>query len=461
MKNNQDNPSLALYAIVFTSFVNPLLAAAVNVALPDIAAQFSMNAVTMSWVAMSFMLSSAIFLVPFGKLSDLTGRKRIFIWGNIIILITTLLCGLSFNSAILIIFRAIQGVGGAMVFATGMAIVTHLFPPEKRGRALGINVAAVYLGLSLAPVIGGFLTQAMGWRSIFFVLLPFELVALVLASLFLHNDRKNASLTNFDIRGTILYMLAISALITGFSRLPNSLAVVLTLSGILLLSLFIYVELKQKHPVMDISLFKGNRLFAFSNLSAFINYATTFAVSFILSLYLQYIKGLSPRDTGLLLISQPVLMTIVSTFSGRLSDKYDPRILSSLGMAITVIGLTLLSFISESTSSLYISISLVILGSGFGLFSSPNTNSVMGSVRKQHLGIASATLGTMRITGQMMSLGLATLMIHLYIGDAHITPEVHQPFIHSIRLLFLIFVGLSILGIFASLARGKKDSPSL
>ncbi|HNX78735.1 MAG TPA: MFS transporter, partial [Prolixibacteraceae bacterium] len=210
---------------------------------------------------------------------------------------------------------------------------------------------------------------------------------------------------------------------------------------------------------MDISLFKGNRLFAFSNLSAFINYATTFAVSFILSLYLQYVKGMSPRDTGLLLISQPVLMTIVSTFSGRLSDKFDPRILSSVGMAITVTGLVLLTFISATTSNLYISISLVILGSGFGLFSSPNTNSVMGSVSKQYLGIASATLGTMRITGQMMSLGLATLMIHLFIGDAHITPAVHQPFIHSIRLLFLIFTGLSILGIFASLARGKKEVP--
>jgi len=459
MIKNKDNNSVVLYAVVFTSFVNPLLSAAINVALPDIATEFSMNAVTMSWVAMAFLLSSGIFLVPFGKLSDLSGRKRIFIWGNCIILITTLLCGLSFNSTSLIIFRAIQGVGGAMVFATGMAIVTHLFPPEKRGRALGINVAAVYLGLSLAPVIGGFLTQALGWRSIFFVLLPFELVALVLASLFLHNDHKTASLRNFDIRGTILYMLAISSLITGFSRLPEGNAIILTVSGILLLVLFVYIELKQKHPVMDISLFKGNRLFAFSNLSAFINYATTFAVSFILSLYLQYVKGMSPRDTGLLLISQPVLMTIVSTFSGRLSDKFDPRILSSVGMAITVTGLVLLTFISATTSNLYISISLVILGSGFGLFSSPNTNSVMGSVSKQYLGIASATLGTMRITGQMMSLGLATLMIHLFIGDAHITPAVHQPFIHSIRLLFLIFTGLSILGIFASMARGKKEVP--
>jgi Na+/melibiose symporter-like transporter len=291
------------------------------------------------------------------------------------------------------------------------------------------------------------------------VLLPFELVVLFLSALFLHRDHKKANLRNFDIKGTVLYMLAISALITGFSRLPDWYAVALTIFGLLLLGLFVTIELKLQHPVMNISLFKQNKVFAYSNLSAFINYATTFAVSFILSLYLQYVKGMSPRDTGILLISQPVLMTIVSTFSGRLSDKYDPRILSSLGMAITVTGLILLAFISESTSSLYISISLVILGSGFGLFSSPNTNSVMGSVSKQYLGIASATLGTMRLTGQMMSLGLATLMIHLFIGDARITPDVHLPFIHSIRLLFVIFVLLSILGIFASMARGEKRIP--
>jgi len=458
MRGNEDKANVVLFAIVFTSFVNPLLSAAINVALPDIADQFSMNAVTMSWVAMAFLLSSAIFLVPFGKLSDLYGRKKIFIWGNGIIFLTTLLCGLSFNGAMLITLRAVQGIGAAMLYATGMAIISHLFPPNKRGRALGINVAAVYLGLSLAPVVGGFLTQLWGWRSIFFVLLPFEGVVLLLATLFLHADHKRANLRNFDLSGTILYMLAISSLITGFSRLPESFSIVLTASGALLLALFIYVELRLKNPVMDISLFKSNRLFAFSNLSAFINYATTFAVSFILSLYLQYVKGMSPRDTGLLLISQPVLMTIVSTFSGRLSDKYDPRILSSLGMAITVSGLILLSFISESTSNLFITLSLVILGCGFGLFSSPNTNSVMGSVSKHHLGIASATLGTMRLTGMMMSLGLATLMIHLFIGDAHITPATHASFLRSVKLLFILFALLCFAGIFASLARGKKAS---
>ncbi|MDP4281475.1 MAG: MFS transporter [Bacteroidota bacterium] len=457
MRITKSHKSIVLYSVVFTSFVNPFLSASINIALPGIGRQFLMNAVTLSWVAMAFLLSSAVFLVPFGKLSDLYGRKRIFIWGNGIIFITTILCSLSNRGIILIIMRAIQGVGAAMLYATGMAIVTHLFPSRERGKALGINVAAVYLGLSLAPVIGGFLTQTWGWRSIFWVLLPFELTVMILANVFLPKDHEKASLNTFDFKGTFLYMVAVSALMIGFSKIPDLHAIILTIAGTGLLIFFIVIEMRERYPVMEIRLFKGNRIFAFSNLSAFINYATTFAVSFILSLYLQYVKGMSPRDTGILLISQPVLMMLVSTFSGRWSDKYDPRILSSLGMAISVVGLIMLSFITESTSNLFISISLVVLGSGLGLFSSPNTNAIMGSVGKQYLGIASATLGTMRLTGQMMSLGLATLMIHLFIGDAHITPSTHASFVNCVRLLFIIFGVFSFFGIFASLARGKKE----
>lgn len=166
---------------------------------------------------------------------------------------------------------------------------------------------------------------------------------------------------------------------------------------------------------------------------------------------------MTPRDTGLLLISQPVVMMIMATIAGRLSDKHDPGILSSIGMSIIVAGLLMLSFISEDTSRTFLIISLVILGAGFGLFSSPNTNSVMGSVSKQNLGIASATIGTMRLTGQMMSLGLATLMIHLFIGESHITPPQHPAFVTCVRLLFVIFAILCFIGVFASLARGKKN----
>ena len=454
----KENRIVMLYVVGFTSFVISFLSAAINIALPHIAEEFSINAVMLSWIPMSFLLASAVLLIPFGKISDLLGRKRIFLAGNVIVFITSLLCGLSASGTVLILMRAFQGIGGAMIYATGMAIITNIFPPEERGKALGINTASVYLGLSIAPVIGGFLTQIWGWRSIFFALLPIELSVIILSVLFLTPDHKKAVWGTFDFKGALVYMTAISTLILGFSQLPDIHAIVLTVVSIFLMGLFICLELHTDSPVMEIGLFKNNRVFAFSNLSAFINYATTFAVSFVLSLYLQYIKGLSPRDTGLLLISQPVLMTLVSSFAGRLSDKHDPRILSSTGMAVIVAGLIMLTFLSESTSTLYISASLIVLGIGFGLFSSPNTNAVMGSVSKQYLGIASATLGSMRLTGQMMSLGLATLMIHLFIGEAQITPASHTSFVLCVKWLFIIFGALSILGVFASLARGKKVS---
>ncbi|GAT61991.1 MFS transporter [Paludibacter jiangxiensis] len=458
MATIRENKTIVLYAVVFTSFVIPFLSAAINVALPDIARQFSLNAVTLSWIAMSFLLSSSVFLVPFGKLADLLGRKRIFICGNIIVGITSLLCGLSISEGMLIGVRIIQGIGGAMMYATGMAIITHIFPPNERGKVLGINVAAVYLGLSVAPVAGGFLTQLWGWRSIFFVLVPFEIAITIASAVFIKPDGTKNRLEAFDFKGSAIYMLAISALMYGFSRLPDTNAIILSITGVALLLWFIRVELHCGMPVMEIGLFRDNRIFAFSNLSAFINYAATFAVAFILSLYLQYIKGMTPQDTGLLLISQPVVMMIMATIAGRLSDKYDPRILSSIGMSIIVAGLLMLSFISEDTSRTFLIISLVVLGAGFGLFSSPNTNSVMGSVSKQYLGIASATIGTMRLTGQMMSLGLATLMIHLFIGESHITPAQHPAFVTCVRLLFAIFAILCFIGVFASLARGKKNS---
>jgi EmrB/QacA subfamily drug resistance transporter len=457
-KDASVNKNLLLIAVVLTSFINPFISAAIDVALPNIAHDFSINAVTLSWVAMSFLLSSSVFLVPFGKLADIVGRKRIFQYGVGIITITAFLSGFALSATMLIVLRIIQGIGGAMMFGTGMALITSAFPPHERGRAIGINVSAVYIGLSIAPVLGGFLTQYLGWRSIFFVPVPVGIIVIIICTFFIKKEWAEAKNEKLDWKGSILYMLSVSSLMYGFSNLPDIHAIFLTLFGLLLTYVFIKVELKMTNPVMEVRLFKNNRIFAFSNLAAFINYAATFAIAFLLSLYLQYVKGLSPRQTGLVLLYQPVMMALVASFSGKLSDKHDPRILSSLGMAIIVIGLLLLSFISQDTSKIYIISSLLLLGVGFGMFSSPNTNSIMSSVEKRHLGVASATVGTMRLTGQMMSLGLATLIIHVFIGSEKISFANISVFLVCVKILFSIFSALCFLGVFASLARGKKHA---
>jgi len=241
----------------------------------------------------------------------------------------------------------------------------------------------------------------------------------------------------------------------GFSLIPAMSGLWLVLGGIFVLLLFVGWETKAENPVLDINLFRNNTVFAFSNLAALINYSATFAVAFFLSLYLQYIKVLSPQNAGLILVSQPVVMAIFSPFAGRLSDRFEPRIIASAGMALSVVSLSLFAFLNEKTALEFVVASLILLGFGLALFSSPNTNAVMSSVEKRFFGVASATLGTMRLTGQMLSMGIAMLIFAIYIGKVQITPQYYSLFLTSVKIAFIIFAVLCFIGIFASLARGK------
>jgi MFS family permease len=449
------NRKLILAAVILTSFINPFLGAAINIALPAISEEFSMGAIGISWISMAFLLTSAVFLVPLGKLADIQGRKKVFFIGNILIAASSILCALSPTGDMLILFRAVQGIGSAMVFGTGIAIITSVYPPGERGKAIGFAVTSVYIGLSLAPFLGGILTQYLGWRSVFYVTVPFELVVIWITWRYIKEEWADARGETFDLAGSIIYLFSMSAFMFGFSRLPQVSAIVITSAGFLGLIAFAFLEMKVKFPVFNIRLFASNRLFAFSNLAALINYATTFAITFLLSLYLQYIKGLSPRDAGMILITQPVLMAIVASISGRLSDRYDPRILASAGMGVIVGGLIMLTLLSEDASLSVLITILAIVGFGFGLFSSPNTNAIMGSVDRKYLGIASATVGTMRLTGQMMSMGIATLILQIFVGNQAISKANQAGFMSSMKTTFAVFVVLCTIGIFASLARGK------
>jgi MFS family permease len=356
----------------------------------------------------------------------------------------------------LILLRALQGIGSAMVFGTGIAIITSVYPPKERGKAIGVTVTSVYIGLSLAPFLGGILTQYLGWRSIFYVTVPFELLVIWITWRYIKEEWADAKGEKFDLSGSIIYLLSMSAFMFGFSRLPEISAIVLVVVGLIGLFGFGVLEMKVKSPIFNLKLFASNRLFAFSNLAALINYATTFAITFLLSLYLQYILGLSPRDAGIILITQPVMMAIVASISGRLSDRYDPRILASAGMGIITGGLIMLTFLTEHSSITYLSAILAIVGFGFGMFSSPNTNAIMSSVERKYLGVASATVGTMRLTGQMMSMGIATLILQVFIGNNPISAQYAPEFMSSMRTTFLVFVILCIVGLFSSLARGRS-----
>jgi MFS family permease len=368
---------------------------------------------------------------------------------------SSLLVALSPSAAWLIGSRVLQGIGSAILAGTAMAILTSVFPPHERGKALGLQVAAVYTGLSLGPSLGGFLTQQFGWRSIFVFALPLGLITIAAVLWKLKGEWAEARGEKFDLAGSVIYGVSLVSLMFGLPRLPQPLGIWLVAAGIIGISAFAWWESRVSSPVLNTGLFSRNAVFALSNLAALINYSATSAVTFLLSLYLQYIKGLTPQNAGLILTVQPVVMALLSPLAGRLSDKIEPRILASAGMAITTTGLVLLVFLGDQTGTAFIMATLAILGLGFALFSSPNSNAVMSSVDRRSYGVASGTLGTMRLTGQMFSLGIAMLLFALYMGQVEITQDLYPLFLSSIRTGFIIFAVLCFGGVFASLARGR------
>ncbi len=443
-----------------SSFLLPYMASSVNIALPTIGREFLMDAVSLSWVATAYLLAAAVFLVPFGRLADIHGRKKIFASGVMIYTAASLVSGISAHATILISARALQGLGEAMMFGTGMALLTSAFPPGERGRALGINVAAVYAGLSLGPFFGGVLTEHFGWRSVFLTNVPLGLLTILVVSRKLADDDDapphGTAREKFDIIGAAIYALSLVSGMYGFSLLPAPEGLWLILAGLVGIVAFVKWEGAVRYPCLDTALFRTNVVFAFSNLAAMINYASTFAVTFLLSLYLQYTKGMNPEAAGLILLSQPVIMAIFSPFAGKLSDRMEPRVVASAGMALTSASLFMFTLLDAGTQLRFVVACLVLLGLGLALFSSPNTNAVMSCVDMTCYGVASATLGTMRLIGQMLSMGIAMLMFATYVGGENISPGQSYPmFLSSMRGAFVIFSVFCFLGMFASLARGK------
>jgi EmrB/QacA subfamily drug resistance transporter len=445
-----------LLVTTFAAFLTPFLGSSINLALPSIGKDLNANAIQLGWVISSFILSSAIFLLPFGKYADIVGRKRIFSLGILLFTFSTLLIVFSHSIKSLIVLRVFQGLASAMIFGTSLAIITSVFEPGERGRAMGINITATYLGLSCGPIIGGVLTQYLGWRSIFAFLVPLGIAALILIKRKVKTEWADASSDSFDWSGAIVYGSALFSLMFGFSRLPSAAGWIFIIAGFSLAVVFLFAEKNTRNPVFDISLVLHNRVFAFSGIAALINYSATSATGFFISLYLQYLKGLDARTAGLIMISQPVAMTLLSPLAGKLSDRKNPGVIASSGMGLTAIGLIMLCFIRETTPDYLIVLLLLLMGIGFGLFSSPNSNAIMSSVEKRHLGVASGAVGTMRMVGQMMSMGIAMMLIALYIGKQKITPETYPGLMKSMRTGFLIFSVLSVFGIFASLARNEK-----
>jgi len=449
------SPNLVLFITTAAAFLSSFSASSVNVALPLIGSEYHLAGITLNWVVTAFVLTSAALIMPLGRLGDLYGRQLIFSLGMIVTLLGSLWSSLAPDVGWLIVARALTGIGSSMATGTVTAVLVAAFPPQERGRILGINVALIYLGISLGPALGGLITQAWGWRSLFWLhtALSVPVVLLIITRLG-GNDRGNHGA--FDLSGSLLYAAGLALLLLGVSGLTQNKGVGLLVGGLALLSGFLVFESKLTHPILPVTLFTKNREFAFSNLAAAISYSATFSVAFFLSLYLEVVRGMTPSVAGLVLLVQFLTQSLFSLFTGRMSDKISPRLLTSVGMGVTALGLAGLAFLDTETPILFILVALFLVGLGFALFSSPNTNSIMGSVEQHDLGLASATVATMRVLGQMVSMALALVLLSLFLGKAEVEPSTAQGFLAAQHWGFGVSAVLCSLGIVASLSRGPS-----
>lgn len=443
---------------MISAVVNSLMNSSLNIALPTIGKEFSMGPVYLGWIATAMLLSSTVFVIPFGRLGDITGRKRLMLAGSIVFALSSVLAALSVNGAMLIAVRVFQGIGSAMIFGTGMAILTSVFPPEKKGWALGWNVAAVYFGLTAGPFIGGIMTMKLGWRSIFWLNACLGAVSISVLILLLKGEWADAKGELFDTEGSFILGGSVLCLVYGLMKIPLVMGFILATAGMILFFMFIKYEEGREAPLVNVKLFEGNPAYLFSNLAALINYSAAFSVSFLLSLYLQNVKAMTPFKAGLLLMVQPLIMVLFSPSAGKLSDRIEPAKVASAGMALTMAGIFMLVFLKQDTDITYIIVAMIAIGGGYALFSSPNTNAVMSSVERKYYGTASSILSTMRQVGMMAGIAVATMMLSIFTGESKISRFKPEEFMTAMKWSFIIAAVLCLLGIFASLARVGKVS---
>jgi EmrB/QacA subfamily drug resistance transporter len=449
---------MVLLVATTAGFLSTFMASAINIALPRIEGEWHISAVVLSWISLGYILAAAALLMPIGRLADFYGRKRFFVIGMIAFTVLTFAAAFAPSASVLILVRVLQGLSTAVLFACTTAMVTLAYPPATRGRALGLQVGGVYLGLTLGPVLGGVITDNLGWRFVFVFVGAVGAVNCVLAAWKLRGvEWREPKRVDFDVAGSVMWAVALSVLLIGFSLLPKALGWALVAGGAAGIAGFLWWETQASDPVLNVDLLRRNRVFAFSNAATFINYAATSAMTFLMSLYLQYNKHLSPKQAGLVLVTGTVVQTVFSPVAGRLADRVQARYVASAGMAVCVLGLGAFVFLSPETTYRYIITTLCVLGLGFAFFATPIIYAIMGSVDRRYTGVASATIGTMRLTGQSISMGLATLVLAVVVGSHPIGPADYPNLLTSVRITFAIFTVLCMVGVAASLVGPRKE----
>lgn len=450
------SPTITLIVVAIVNFVISFMASSVNVALPAIGRDLRASAVQLGLTVTIFVLANASFLLPMGRFADIYGRRRIFITGMVIMALSTLSLGLIHSMAGFLLLRFFQGAGMGMALTTSLAIFTAVFPPQHRGRGMGIIVAMVYIGMSLGPSLSGFIVNFLGWRWVFILVFGLIAAALLLTLIRLKGEWANAAGEPFDYVGTGVFIVSLCLIVFGASRLTTSpTGKWVFITGMFGMIIFGMIEWKAHYPLLDLRLLLNNLGFTFSNLATFLNYASIMVFIFFIALYLQYVKGFSPQKAGMLLIVQPVVQALLAPMAGRLADIYPPSIIATIGMGFCTVGLTASAMINPDTSFTYIVVVMILLGMSLGLFSSPNMTAIMNSVGPEHHGTASSMVATMRITGMLFSATAIAVILSIYLGDAPVNSGNIPQFVASMQTSLYLFSFLSFLGVIFSMVKGR------
>jgi EmrB/QacA subfamily drug resistance transporter len=418
----------------------------------------------MIWVIMAYILVSTIFLLTFGRMADLFGRARMYNLGFVVFTIGSALCGFSANAAQLIIFRLVQGSGAAMMVVNSAALITEVFPPNERGRALGIN------GITWAA--GGVLGPILGWRWIFFINVPIGLLGAGWGYLALKEMHSHSRTEKFDPLGALSFSAGLTALLlaltmgiqAGWTSFPVLILYFIFAAGLVF---FLFWERRVKSPVLDFSLFKP-RVYTFSVLAAMGQSLALFAVNFLIVFYLQGVRGYDPLKAALMLIPLPVMSSIMGPLSGALADRIGARIPATVGLLISAVALVFLTGLTPTTPYLPIALMLALLGTGGGMFFPANTSAAMNSAPPQQLGVASATLATLRQAGMVTSFALSLavaaaslpkdVMMQLFVGtNVVLGSQVAQDFVIGMHSAFVLSIALTLVAAGFSFIRGKEN----
>ncbi len=459
------NKWLVLATLAFGTFMATLDSSIVNIALPTLRRELNAGD-SVEWVVLSYLLTTTSTLLIMGKLSDWLGRRPMYITGFIIFVLGSLLCGLSWNITSLIAFRVVQGLGAAMVFAIGPAIISDTFTPQERGQALGLMGAVVAAGSSTGPVVGGLLLGKFGWSSIFFVNVPIGLIAIWRASVVLPKSPKRPR-QPFDLVGAGLFLVGVTTLLTGLDVGPEAeygwrhpMVLGLLSTGFVLLGLFFYWEGRTPTPMLQLSLFKI-RPYTSAIVAAWLGFVAAGGNLFIIPFFLQQLLGFSPQMAGLVLLSGPLTLSIVAPIGGYLSSRVSTRWLASTGLIISALGYFSYSFLQVDWSWHDVVWRSSLISFGFALFQSPNSSSALNAAPVEQRGIASSIVAFMRNMGLVVGIALSAAVWYStrnqYAQANHVDPGSAMAQLTGMRTVYWVLTGLILTAAAISFLRGKGN----